>query len=306
MIILLFLSFLSIGVLIGSSVQKVANSNIDGKKNNINNTINCINRKGHSNNVVVNGCIYDSNKNSNDSSLPPLPSKVPRHIAVIMDGNRRYARDIIGSDPIQGHWSGGQTLVDFCQWCIQDGIQMITVYAFSSENWNRDEKEVSALMSIFAKYAETFRIEALNRNVKVNILSTDLDRMPTQVQESINGLQEATVHCTGFIVNICLSYGSRAEIVQACKKIAIEHKEGEIDVSNLNEEMLSNYMVTKSLPDPEILIRTSGEYRISNFLLWQLAYTEMFFVDKYWPELNHCDLRNILIQFSNRGRRYGI
>jgi undecaprenyl pyrophosphate synthase len=215
-----------IGVLIGSSVQKVANSNINGSKKNNNNSSNyrnsSINRKGHSNNVIVNGCSYDSN--NNNSSLPPLPSKVPRHIAVIMDGNRRYARDIIGSDPIQGHWSGGQTLVDFCQWCIQDGIEMITVYAFSTENWNRDEKEVSALMSIFAKYAETFRVEALNRNVKVNVLSTDLDRMPTQVQESINGLQDATMHCTGFIVNICLSYGSRAEIIQACKKIATDHK----------------------------------------------------------------------------------
>jgi len=292
--------------LIGSSVQKVANITKSSDSNNVN-----TNRKGRSNNITVNGCSYSSinstkNSNNNDKNLPPLPNKIPRHIAVIMDGNRRYARNIIRSDPIQGHWAGGQTLVDFCQWCIQDGIEMITVYAFSTENWNRDEKEVSALMSIFAKYAETFRVEALSRNVKVNVLSTDLDRMPAQVKESIRGLQEATKDCTGFIVNICLSYGSRAELVQACKNIAIEHKEGLLDVNSLNEDMLSNYMVTKSIPDPEILIRTSGEYRISNFLLWQMAYTEMFFVDKYWPELNHCDLRNILNQFSSRCRRYGI
>jgi undecaprenyl diphosphate synthase len=290
--------------LIGSSVQKVANAN---KSNDRSNT----SRKSRNNSITINGNSYSSTSTTsttttNDSNLPPLPSKVPRHIAVIMDGNRRYARNIIRSDPIQGHWAGGQTLIDFCQWCIQDGIEMITVYAFSTENWNRDEKEVTALMSIFAKYAETFRVEALNRNVKVNVLSTDLDRMPLQVKESIKGLQDATMNCTGFTVNICLSYGSRAEIVQACKNIAIKHKEGVIDANDLNEETISNYMITKSLPDPEILIRTSGEYRISNFLLWQLAYTEMFFVDKYWPELNHNDLRIILNQFSNRCRRYGI
>ena len=171
---------------------------------------------------------YSENISSSSSTavveLAKLPPLIPKHIAVIMDGNRRFGMEKHG-DALQGHWAGGQTLVDFIQWCIQDGIGIATFFAFSTENWRRDPNEVQTLMAIFAKYAESLTTEATTRNVRVRVLSTDFEKLPVKVQDSIEVLERATAHCTGLLVNICLSYGSRAEILRACNAAVSEkHK----------------------------------------------------------------------------------
>ena len=395
--------------------------------------------------------------------LLKLPPTVPRHIAVIMDGNRRFGMQKHG-DALQGHWAGGQTLVDFIQWCIQDGIEIATFFAFSTENWRRDPGEVQTLMAIFAKYAESLTIEATTRNVRVRVLSTDFEKLPAKVQDSIEILEQATSQCTGLLVNICLSYGSRAEILRACNAVIAEKgrairraaltqasgeplngkhgalqkprnggngahaddmdlslpglggarrggaagsfgrrplcgkcelplprrptagddvdtdvdasvaamadlypnldaersggaaaaavllegtkganqgaarkalllatctcwrpqgDDGDDDVdgdedwaaaaaatadvdAEVDEDTLLRHMCTYGLPDPDLLIRTSGEHRISNFLLWQVAYAELFFVNKFWPDFTHADLRRVLQEFHDRHRRFGL
>lgn len=243
--------------------------------------------------------------------LLPKPPQVPTHIAVIMDGNRRYGRKR-HADPLQGHWVGGQTLVNFVNWCMEDGVKILTVYAFSTENWNRDIDEVNTLMMIISKYAESFKIEAVKKNIQVKVLCTDRQKLPLHVQNSINELEESTKGANKFLVNICLSYGGRADITQACKRVAEEVSLGNLNHQDINEAMIQQHLLTNHGPevscsnhDPDILIRTSGEYRISNFLLWQSAYTEMFFISKYWPEVTRHDLREIMHQYCERNRRFG-
>jgi undecaprenyl diphosphate synthase len=197
-----------------------------------------------------------------------------------MDGNRRFGREQHAGDALQGHWAGGQRLVDCIQWCIEDGVEILTVYAFSTENWQRDTMEVMTLMTIFAKYAETFETEALQRNVRVNVLMTESDRLPPKVKVNIEKLIESTRHCTGFTVNICLSYGGRSEIVQACAAIVqekLDEQQRETTLENktdreieIDEKYFASKLLTANYPDPDILIRTSGEYRLSNYLLWQV------------------------------------
>jgi undecaprenyl diphosphate synthase len=189
---------------------------------------------------------------------------------------------------------------------MMDGVEILTVYAFSTENWGRETVEVNTLMSIFAKYADSFKKEALEKNVKVIVFCTDDSLLPISVKTAIKSLQESTKDCSGFVVNICLSYGSRAEIVNACKSVVHDCSSGKIEVNSIDESAFSTYLSTKGISDPEVLIRTSGEYRLSNFLLWQLAYTELFFIDKYWPEINHSDLRFIMNKFYDRKRRFGL
>ena len=229
----------------------------------------------------------------------------PKHVAVIMDGNRRFGKKT-HSDPLKGHWSGGQTLIDFVQWCIDDGVKVLTVYAFSTENWSRGDLEVNTLMVIISKYAKSFQKEALSKNVKVNVLCTDQAQLPSHVKESIEDLESSTKHCDGFVFNICLSYGGRADIVQACQTVALDVSSGEMSVDEITEEYFGARLLTKDLPAPDMLIRTSGECRVSNFLLWQLAYSELFFVKKLWPEITQDDLRELFAEFRHRSRRFGI
>lgn len=253
---------------------------------------------------TISEIVKGSGQNTSSDILPPKPDRVPRHLAVIMDGNRRFGR-MQHSDPLKGHWAGGQTLVDFVQWCMNDGIEILTVYAFSTENWSREPLEVQTLMTIFAKYAESFKQEALSRNVHVRVISTDFDRLPANVITAIHELETATKQCNGFHMNICLSYGGRAEIVNACRRQTQDVIEGKLKIEDIREATFNEYLCTKGMPDPDAVIRTSGEFRISNFLCWQSAYTEFFFIDKYWPQLTQADLRNILVQFNDRKRRFG-
>lgn len=244
-------------------------------------------------------------KSSNSSSAGTHGRDgVPKHVAVIMDGNRRFGKKA-HSDPLKGHWSGGQTLIDFVQWCIDDGVEVLTVYAFSTENWSREDLEVNTLMVIISKYAKSFQKEALSKNVKVNVLCTDQTLLPGHVKESIADLESSTCHCTGFVFNICLSYGGRADIVSACQTVAADVSAGKLSISDITEDYFGSKLLTKDLPAPDMLIRTSGEYRVSNFLLWQIAYSELFFVKKLWPEVTQQDLRELFDEFRMRTRRFG-
>jgi undecaprenyl diphosphate synthase len=234
------------------------------------------------------------------------PSRVPRHIAVIMDGNRRYGRRCRGS-ATSGHYDGSRKLLQVAKWCIAERVQVLTVYAFSTENWNRDPSEVAALMSIFTKYCEELRTEAIERNIRVRVLSSDPSRIPPHVKAGLDRLQIDTELCIGGLqMNICLSYGGRGEILCACQALAQRTARGELSPDNITEKEFEDALLTSHCPDPDVLIRTSGEYRLSNFLLWQLAYTELFFVDKNWPELEKSDFLHVIRSFAGgRSRRFG-
>mmetsp|Transcript_31192 Transcript_31192/g.63417 ORF Transcript_31192/g.63417 Transcript_31192/m.63417 type:complete len:451 (+) Transcript_31192:41-1393(+) len=231
--------------------------------------------------------------------------RVPRHVAVIMDGNRRYGKAKYGN-ATRGHWDGSKTLIEFAKWCIAEGVQVLTVYAFSTENWDRDPSEVSALMSIFCKYCDELRVEAIKQGIQIHVLSTDDTRIPQEVMSGINQMVMETKRCNKFTMNICLSYGGRGEITNACRLIAKDVKEGNLDIDGVDEQALERRMLTGHCCDPDIIIRTSGEERLSNFLLWQAAYSEFFFLKKQWPELQKDDLIGVIRTYARgRKRRYG-
>ena len=230
---------------------------------------------------------------------------VPRHVAVIMDGNRRYGKEKYGNST-RGHLDGSRKLIEFAQWCFVEGIEILTVYAFSTENWNRDAEEVSALMSIFCKYCDEIRAEAILNGIRIHVLTTEGERIPEDVRIGIERMEVDTRHCTKFTMNICLSYGGRNEIVNACKSVAIDLQAGKLNVNEIGETVLQSKMLTSHCCDPEVIIRTSGEERISNFLLWQAAYSEFFFLKKQWPELEKGDLLDVIRDFATgRTRRFG-
>ena len=230
---------------------------------------------------------------------------VPRHIGVIMDGNRRYGQAKYGSAS-RGHWEGSSKLVEFAKWCVAERVKVLTVFAFSTENWRRDPAEVAALMEIFVTYCDELRREALERNIKIVALSTNRESIPLHVQDGVRRMVEDTKHCNGMIMNICLSYGSRSEITAASRSLAIDAVEKKLDPRTIDESVFGQRLLTFDCGDPDILIRTSGEVRISNFLLWQLAYTELFFLDKPWPAIEKEDLLEVIRSFAGgRSRRFG-
>ncbi|KAI2503740.1 cis-prenyl transferase [Fragilaria crotonensis] len=232
-------------------------------------------------------------------------SLVPKHIAVIMDGNRRYGKKYHPENPTQGHWDGSKTLVSFCKWCIAEQVQILTVYAFSTENWNRSADEVAALMAIFSKYCDELRVEAIQRNIQIRVLSTETDRIPPHVKAGMKRMVDETAHCEGgLLLNICLSYGSRGEIVHACRDLASDVQKGALSAHQITEDAIQQRLL--SPVDPDVIIRTSGEHRISNFLLWQLAYAELFFLEKTWPEMQKQDLVEVIEAYAGgRERRFG-
>ena len=229
---------------------------------------------------------------------------VPRHVAVIMDGNRRYGKIKYGN-ATSGHWEGSRKLLQFAKWCIAEGIQHLTVYAFSTENWKRDPSEVAALMTIFVKYCEELRTEAIQRNIRVRVLSTDIHPIPDAVKAGLESLEQDTRHCQGLQMNVCLSYGSRAEILNACRNLARDCLHGIISPDKITEKAFGEALLSRHSPDPDVVIRTSGELRLSNFLLWQSAYTEFFFAHKNWPEFEKDDLLQVIHSYASRKRRFG-
>ena len=228
---------------------------------------------------------------------------MPKHIAIIMDGNRRWAREK-GLAPKQGHREGAKTLEKIVRYANKIGLEYITVYAFSTENWKRSEDEVGALMILLQKYLDDYSKRADTENIKVKVLG-DITRLSEGMQKSIKKCMERTKNNTGVVFNIALNYGSRNEIVSAVKNIAYEVKNGNINVEEITEDTISNSLYTAGEPDPDLLIRTSGELRLSNFLLWQLAYTEFLFVDKHWPDFSEEDIDMAIEVFQKRNRKFG-
>ena len=232
-----------------------------------------------------------------------MENNFPEHIAIIMDGHRRWAKEK-NLEVKQGHYAGAENLEKIAQYANKIGIKYMTVYAFSTENWKRSENEVKALMMILKNYIEKLLERTSANNIKINILG-DISRLEIGLQNSINKIIDKTKNNTGLTLNIAFNYGGRAEILRATKQIAEEVHEGKLDLEKIDEKCIENHLYTKGQPDPDILIRTSGEIRISNFLLWQLAYTEFIFIDKYWPDFNENDIEESIHIFQKRHRKFG-
>lgn len=230
---------------------------------------------------------------------------VPRHLAVIMDGNRRYAFEE-GLTPQEGHRIGGSKLEDVVQWCHEVGIEGLTVFAFSTDNFKRSDEEVAHLMDLFAddlrRLAEDDRIH--DHEVKVKVIG-ETDVLPDDVVEAAAEVEEATRGYEEHYFNVAIGYGGREEIVEAVRQIARDVKDGEVDPHMVEKDLISSYLYTADSPDPDLILRTSGEERISNFLLWQLAYAELYFSDVYWPALKKTDFLNVIQSYQKRQRRYG-
>ena len=228
---------------------------------------------------------------------------MPKHIAIIMDGNRRWARKQ-GKNASYGHKEGAKTLERIVRYANKIGLGYITVYAFSTENWKRAEDEVKALMMLLQNYLDDYSKRADTENIRVKILG-DISALAPGMQKSIYNCMERTKDNTGVTFNIALNYGGRDELVKAIKNIAQEVKEGKIDIQDISEEMVSNNLYTKGEPDPDLLIRTSGELRLSNFLPWQLVYSEFLFIEKNWPDFTEEDLDNAIVEYEKRTRKFG-
>ncbi|HCC04280.1 MAG TPA: isoprenyl transferase [Clostridiales bacterium] len=232
-----------------------------------------------------------------------MNENLPKHIAIIMDGNRRWAKSK-GKPVAMGHKEGAKTLENIVRYANKIGIKYLTVYAFSTENWKRAEEEVSALMFLIQSYIEDYSKRADSENIKVQFLG-DTTAFTPKMQKGIKDCIERTKNNTGITFNIALNYGGRAEIIKAVKEIAKDVKEQKIKIENINEELISSKLYTAGQPDPDLLIRTSGEIRLSNFLPWQLVYSEFLFVEKYWPDFNEQDLDKAIAEYQRRTRKFG-
>lgn len=228
---------------------------------------------------------------------------MPKHIAIIMDGNRRWAREK-GLDPKLGHKAGAETLEKIASYANQIGLKYLTVYAFSTENWKRTKEEVGALMILLRTYLDKFLNRESLRNIRIRVLG-NIDNLDEGLKNSINKIVEKSKNNTGLTLNIAFNYGGRDEIVRAVKNISKKLKDDEIKLEDINEKLVSDNLYTNDEPDPDLLIRPGGELRVSNFLLWQLAYTEFLFIDKYWPDFSNEDLLNAIEVFEKRNRKFG-
>jgi len=230
-------------------------------------------------------------------------NKLPDHIAIIMDGNRRWAK--AHNLPMQaGHKAGAETLEKIVRYAKTVGVKNITVYAFSTENWKRSQEEVSWLMQLLKSYLDDYSKRADTDNIKIRVLG-DMTSFSQDLRKSIEDAIERTKNNTGVSFNIGFNYGGRDEIVKATQKIANQVKNGTLNVEDITEDVLSRNMYTFDIPDPDLMIRTSGEIRTSGFLMWQLAYTEFLFVDKYWPDFTEKDLDDAIEAYQNRKRNFG-
>lgn len=228
-------------------------------------------------------------------------SRIPAHIAIIMDGNGRWAK-ARGMNRSMGHQQGVVAVREITTACSNMGVKFLTLYTFSTENWNRPADEVAALMSLILTSLEEELF--MNNNVRLRIIG-DLSRVPEVVRESILGLQERTSVNTGMTMVIALSYSSRWEITNTVRQLADEVKQGKLQPEDITEQTISSHLTTNFMPDPDLLIRTGGEVRLSNYLLWQCAYTEFYFCDTFWPDFHEADLCKAIGWFQNRERRYG-
>ena len=229
--------------------------------------------------------------------------KIPRHVAVIMDGNGRWAK-AKGLPRKMGHVQGGKNVEDLLYVCDDLGIKYFTVYAFSTENWKRSEDEVAALMTLLRSYLSSGFKKAAKNNVRIRIIG-DRTRLAPDIQKLIEDLEEDSKNNTGLQFQIAINYGGRDEIVRMMRKTAEDVKSGKVNPEDINEEFISNNLDTKDIPDPDLLIRTSGQQRLSNFLLWQIAYSEFYIADCHWPDFNKDELIKAIEEYNKRDRRFG-
>lgn len=227
--------------------------------------------------------------------------RIPQHVAIIMDGNGRWAMER-GQERTYGHKAGVDAVRRITAECVNLGVKYLTLYTFSTENWNRPEAEVAALMGlvltsledeIFMKYNVSFRVIG------------DMSRLPAEVVQKLRATEERTAANTAMTMVVALSYSSRWELTQAVQNIAADVKEGKLPLSAINEQLVSEHLTTSFMPDPDLLIRTGGEVRVSNYLLWQIAYSELYFCNTYWPDFQEEDLHQAIISYQQRQRRYG-
>lgn len=229
--------------------------------------------------------------------------RFPNHIAIIMDGNGRWAK-MRGLPRVMGHKAGMKALKDTVRTCSDLGIKILTVYAFSTENWKRPQDEVNFLMNLLVEYMHKELFELHKNNVRIKVLG-EVDVLPKETRKEIKEALKLTGNNNGLQFNIALNYGGRVEIVNACKRLCEQVRNGLLDVEQINEEIFSRYLYTGEDPEPDLIIRTSGEQRISNFLLWQCAYSELVFVEELWPDFNKKVLLSAIWEFQNRERRFG-
>ena len=229
--------------------------------------------------------------------------KIPAHIAIILDGNGRWAK-AKGMPRNYGHAQGSKNVERICEEAYRMGVKYLTVYAFSTENWNRPKDEVDALMKLLRNYMKTCLKTAAKNDMKVRVIG-DKTGLDEDIRNRIAELEEATKYNGGLNFQIALNYGSRDEIVRAVRRVSEDVKEGKVKPEDIDEKMFETYLDTHGIPDPDLMIRTSGELRLSNYLLWQLAYTEFYFTDIPWPDFTKEELSKAIEQYNRRDRRYG-
>jgi len=230
-------------------------------------------------------------------------NKLPKHIAIIMDGNGRWANEK-GKNRVLGHKQGAKVVKEIVRTSGEIGIKYLTLYAFSTENWNRPKYEVETLMTLLLTAIKKETKELLKNNVKLLSIGNH-DNLPSKVRKKLYNAIEQTKECTGLTLTLALSYSAKWEIIEAVKKIATHVKNNSLEINEINNDIFEENLSTSSIPHPELMIRTSGEYRISNFLLWQLAYSELYFTDKYWPDFNKDEFLKAIINYQQRERRFG-
>ncbi|KXZ39804.1 undecaprenyl diphosphate synthase [Alkalithermobacter thermoalcaliphilus JW-YL-7 = DSM 7308] len=239
----------------------------------------------------------------NNTNIQIDISNIPRHIAIIMDGNGRWAKKRFMPRTF-GHKAGVETIREIVQECSRLGVKYLTLYAFSTENWKRPTEEVNALMTLLVEYLKKEVKQLHENNVRLNAIG-DISYLPKVALEKLNESIEITKNNTGLVLSLALNYGSRNDIKHAIIDILRDYDEKKFTINDIDQDFLKKYLTTKDLPDPDILIRTSGEYRISNFLLWEIAYTELYFTNVFWPDFKKNHLHEAILDYQNRERRFG-
>ena len=229
--------------------------------------------------------------------------RIPGHIAIIMDGNGRWAQQK-GFPRAEGHRQGGKTVEKIAQHCVDLGIKCLTLYSFSMENWKRPKAEVDALMHLYTQYLVGIRSMLMKNNVRLAHLGRAAE-LPAEVQDALNKSMELTSGNSGMVLALALNYAGRTEIIDAAKKIAEKYKAGQLSMDDINEQCINSHLYTANLQEPDLLIRTADEMRISNFLLWQISYTEFYVTERFWPDFDQEDLEKAILNFANRNRRFG-
>ena len=246
---------------------------------------------------------FDKKRKFTAERLGIEPGRIPRHIAIIMDGNGRWATQK-NLPRFEGHSQGGKTVETIALHCVTLGVEYLTLYSFSMQNWKRPKEEIDFLMYLYSEYLAGIRPNLMENNVRLIHLGRT-ERLPRKVIEAMEKTAELTANNTGMVLGLALNYGARTEIIDAVKKIAQEHKDGRITLDDIDQDCVSNHLYTAGWHDPDLLIRTSGEMRVSNFLLWQISYAEFYVTETFWPDFSEDEIDRIIQIYAKRARRFG-